>query len=343
LQFDKKETNLNQVKKDFHTIPRININHAPTPLEFAPRLSTELGCQLYFKRDDCTGFAGGGNKIRKLEYLIADAKQQGADTLITIGGLQSNHARQTAAVAAKYSFGCELVLEDVVGTPKSDYYHNGNVLLDNLFGANIHRLEVDQDCDIYTETLINKLIREGRKPYLIPIGGSNVIGSFGYIRCVDEILQQLTTQDIQIDQIVLATGSAGTQAGLLAGLITAEIDLPVLGICVSRTTENQQVLVEALLRKTLKEIGLNPDLAKGRVNCNGNYVGEGYGIITEPMILAVKRCAQLEGLLLDPVYTGKAMAGFIDLCSQGVIVAGSRQLFLHTGGSQALFGYREVF
>jgi len=335
--------NLNQIKKDFNTIPRININHAPTPLEFAPRLSTELGCQLYFKRDDCTGFAGGGNKIRKLEYLLADAKQQGADTLITIGGLQSNHARQTAAVAAKYGFNCELILEDVVGTPKSDYYHNGNVLLDNLFGANIHRLEAGEDCDNYADTLINKLSSEGRKPYLIPLGGSNVIGSFGYVRCADEILQQLVTQEIQIDQIILATGSAGTQAGVLAGLIVAKIDLPVLGICVSRTTENQQALVEVLLRKTLKEIGLNPDLAKGRVHCNGNYVGEGYGIITESMVSAVKHCAQLEGVLLDPVYTGKAMAGFIDLCTQGVIAPGSRQLFLHTGGSQALFSYREVF
>jgi D-cysteine desulfhydrase/L-cysteate sulfo-lyase len=328
---------------DFSAIPRVEINQAITPLEFAPRLSTELGCKLFFKRDDCTGLAGGGNKIRKLEYLLADAQQQGADTLITIGGLQSNHARQTAAVAAKYGYSCELVLEDIVGTPKSDYYQNGNVLLDTLFGANIHRLDAGEDCDAYTQVLIEKLTREGRKPYLIPVGGSNVIGSYGYFRCAGEILQQLTTQNIQIDQIVLATGSAGTQAGLLAGLIAENIDLPVLGICVSRTTKDQEALVETLLRNILKTIGLNPDLAKGKVICNGNYVGEGYGIITETMVTAVKRCAQLEGLLLDPVYTGKGMAGVIDLCAQGVIAAGSNQLFLHTGGSQALFGYQEVF
>ena len=334
---------MNKIKTDFSAIPRVKIAHTPTPLEFVPRLSDELGCQLYIKRDDCTGLAGGGNKVRKLEYLLTDAQNQGADTLVTIGGLQSNHARQTAAVAAKFGLGCELVLEDIAGTPKMEYYHNGNVLLDNLFGANIHRLDVGQDCDIYTNSLIEKLIDDDRKPYLIPVGGSNVIGSYGYIRCANEILQQLASQNLQIDQIILATGSAGTQAGLLAGLIAAKVDLPVLGICVSRTTEDQQDLVESLLRETLKEIGLDPDLAKDKVLCNGRYVGEGYGIVTNATFDTVKRCAQLEGLLLDPVYTGKAMAGLIDLCNQGTIAPGSSQLFLHTGGSQALFAYREIF
>ncbi|MFT6896041.1 MAG: L-cysteate sulfo-lyase [Paraglaciecola sp.] len=331
------------IMKDFNAIARVEITHAPTPIELAPRLSAELGCQLFFKRDDCTGLAGGGNKTRKLEYLLADAQQQGSDTLITIGGLQSNHARQTAAAAAKFGFNCELVLEDVAGTPKSDYYHNGNVLLDKLFGAKIHRMDLGTDCDTYAKTLMQKLLNEGRKPYLIPVGGSNVIGSYGYVRCANEILQQLATLDMQVDQIVLATGSAGTQAGLLAGLIAADIDIPVLGICVSRTTEDQQVLVEALLREMLIALDLNPDLARGRVICNGHYVGDGYGITTEPMINAVKRCAQLEGLMLDPVYTGKAMAGLMDLCARGLIKADSKQLFLHTGGSQGLFAYREAF
>lgn len=329
--------------KDFDLIPRIEITHAPTPLEFAPRLSKELGCNLYIKRDDSTGLAGGGNKTRKLEYLLADAQQQGADTLVTVGGLQSNHARQTAAAAAKFDMGCELVLEDVIGTPKTDYYNNGNILLDKLLSANIHTLESNEDCDIYVEALMHKLKREGQTPYLIPVGGSNEIGSLGYVRCANEILQQIATQNLQIDQIVLATGSAGTQAGLLAGLIAARIDIPVLGITVSRSTEEQLLLVEALLKQTLAELGQDPELATGRVFTNGSYYGDGYGIPTPSMISAVKRCAQLEGLLLDPVYTGKAMAGFIDLCEQGVIKPGSNQLFLHTGGSQGLFAYREVF
>ncbi len=329
--------------KDFNLIPRIEITHTPTPLEFAPRLSGELGCNLYIKRDDCTGLAGGGNKTRKLEYLLADAQQQGADTLVTVGGLQSNHARQTAAAAAKFGFHCELVLEDVAGTPKIDYYDNGNVLLDRLFDARIHRLGLGEDCDVYTESLMEKLKTEGHNPYIIPLGGSNAIGSLGYVRCALEILQQLAEQELAIDQIVLASGSAGTQAGLLAGLIVANSDIAVLGIAVSRSTPVQQQLVENLLEQTLTFLGLDSEKARGRVVADGSYFGEGYGMATEAMITAVKRCAQLEGLLLDPVYTGKGMAGLMDLCAQGAIAAGSNQLFIHTGGSAGLFAYREVF
>lgn len=329
--------------KNFDQIARISISHAPTPLEFAPNLSKTLGCQLFFKRDDCTGLAGGGNKTRKLEYLLADAKQQQADTLVTIGGLQSNHARQTAAAAAKFGYACELVLQEVAGTPEADYHNNGNLLLDQLFGAKLHLLKLSEDCTAYTAALMARLEREGKRPYLIPIGGSNAIGSLGYVRCAIEILQQLEQKKIQIDQIVLASGSAGTQAGLLAGLIATQSDIPVLGITVSRSGEAQQALVDSLLREILTQLGLDPTLANGRVFANGNYYGAGYGIPTESMIAAVKQTAQLEGLLLDPVYTGKAMAGLMDLCAQGVIAPGSRLLFLHTGGSQGLFAYREIF
>ena len=329
--------------KDFDKIPRIEITHAPTPLEHAPRLSEDLGCNLYIKRDDCTGLAVGGNKTRKLEYLLADAGAQGADTLVTIGGLQSNHARQTAAAAAKFGFDCELILEEVAGTPEADYSDNGNVLLDHLLGASIHSLRTSDDSDAYAENLVNQLKARGRKPYLIPVGGSNVIGSFGYVRCAQEILQQRGETNLIIDQIVLASGSAGTQAGLLAGLIAAGMDIPVLGICVSKSTSAQKQLVESLLRQTLASLELDPELAKGKVKTDGNYVGDGYGIPTTEMIDAVKRCARLEGLLLDPVYTGKAMAGLIDLCSLGMIAEGSNLLFLHTGGSPGLYGYREVF
>ncbi len=329
--------------KNFDQIARITISHAPTPLEFTPQLSKKLGCKIFFKRDDCTGLAGGGNKTRKLEYLLADAKQKQADTLVTIGGLQSNHARQTAAAAAKFGYGCELVLQEVAGTPEADYHNNGNLLLDHLFGAKIHLLKLSEDCSAYAATLMARLESEGKKPYLIPIGGSNAIGSLGYVRCAIEILQQLDEQKIQIDQIVLATGSAGTQAGLLAGLIAAQSDIPVLGITVSRSGEAQQVLVDTLLRGILIQLNLDQQLANGRVIANGNYCGAGYGMATDAMVAAVRQVAQLEGVLLDPVYTGKAMAGLMDLCAQGVIAPGSRQLFLHTGGSQGLFAYREIF
>jgi len=329
--------------KDFDQIPRIEITHVPTPLEHAPRLSEDLGCRLYIKRDDCTGLAVGGNKTRKLEYLLADAGSEGADTLVTIGGLQSNHARQTAAAAAKFGFDCELILEKVAGTPEADYSDNGNVLLDHLLGAGIHSLKAGDNSDVYAENLVNQLKTQGRKPYLIPVGGSNVIGSLGYLRCANEILQQLGETNLNIDRIVLASGSAGTQAGLLAGLIAAQVDIPVLGISVSRSTEAQKQLVEDLLRQTLTTLDLDPKLADGKVITNGDYVGDGYGIPTPGMVDAVKRCAQLEGLLLDPVYTGKAMAGLIDLCSQAVIEKASKILFLHTGGSPGLYAYREIF
>ena len=256
----------------FDSIPRIEISHSPTLLESAPRLSKELGCNIFIKRDDCTGLASGGNKTRKLEYLLADANKQGADTLVTIGGVQSNHARQTAAAAAKFGFNCELILQDVAGSPKQDYPNNGNILLDQLFGASIHRLSLDQDCDKYASELIDKLTLDGQHPYLIPVGGSDEIGSLGYVRCAKEILEQLSEQSTKIDQIILATGSAGTQAGLLAGLISEKSNIPVLGINVSRSEKEQTVLVKYLLKNILKQLNLDETLANERVFTDGNFV-----------------------------------------------------------------------
>jgi D-cysteine desulfhydrase/L-cysteate sulfo-lyase len=328
---------------NFDKVPRVIITHSPTPIELAPRLSAALGRNLYIKRDDCTGLAGGGNKTRKLEYLLAEAKSLGADTLITIGGIQSNHARQTAAAAAKFGFDCELVLEDVEGTPKTDYYNNGNVLLDSLLGATIHRLKVGEDTDVFAESLANQLKSQGKKPYLIPVGGSNVTGSLGYVRCAYEVLQQLSEQNLKIDRVIHATCSAGTQAGFLAGLIMSQVDLPLLGISASLARGSQEELVETLLKQVLLRFEVDPARAQGKVIANSDYVGDGYGIPTSQMIEAVKVCAQLEGLLLDPVYSGKAMAGLIDLCEKAEIPEGSNLLFLHTGGSPGLFSYREIF
>ncbi|MDO6488317.1 D-cysteine desulfhydrase [Colwellia sp. 6_MG-2023] len=327
----------------FNTIPRVLISHSPTPLEVMPHLSKILNHNLLIKRDDCTGLAGGGNKTRKLEYLLAAALAGNADTLVTVGGIQSNHARQTAAVAAKFGLKCELVLEDVSGTPKSDYYQNGNVLLNNLLGATIHRISAEENCADYANELMVSLQNSGKQPYLIPMGGSNEIGSLGYIQCAQEVIDQIKDQDIALDHIVLATGSAGTQAGLLAGLILADVDIPVLGICVSRPADEQIQIVTELLEKTLTLIGLDPSLAKGRVFANGDYYGQGYGIPTDEMIEAVRLCAQHEGLILDPVYTGKAMSGMIDLCRKGVFSAKENILFLHTGGSQGVYAYQEIF
>ena len=325
------------------TFPRIHLSHSPTPLEKLPRLSAYLGCHIWVKRDDCTGLAGGGNKTRKLEYLLADALQQGADTVVTLGGLQSNHARQTAAGAAKLGLACELILEDVKGVPQRDYYHNGNLLLDQLCGAVVHRVNEPQNSAEVLSQVLADLVSQGKKPYLIPVGGSNVLGSLGYVNCANEILAQSAASHIEFDQIVLATGSAGTQAGLLAGLIANQHDIPVLGVCVSRPGLDQQILVEDLLKQSLNLLEIDTHLMQGKVKTNGEFYGEAYGMSTGKMVAAVRLLAQLEGLLLDPVYTGKAMAGLIDLCQQGVFKPQQNILFLHTGGSQGLFAYSEVF
>ena len=326
----------------FDQIPRLTLAHLPTPLEHAPRLSAQLGIELLIKRDDCTGLAGGGNKARKLEYLLADAKRLGADTLVTIGGLQSNHARQTAAAAARYGFGCELVLQDVAGTPQAGYASSGNMLLNHVLGAKVHQLTLTDDCQQYATTLLTELQRQGKKPYLIPVGGSNAIGSLGYVRCALELAGQLQQLNKQPQQIVLATGSAGTQAGLLAGLMLAGLDIPVLGITVSRPALQQQQLVLALLLQVLPLLGLDPAQAQDKVHANGDYYGTGYGITTAATVNALQQTARAEGILLDPVYTGKAMAGLMDLCQRGIIAQSSNQLFLHTGGSQALPAYESV-
>ena len=231
------------------------------------------------------------------------------------------------------------MLEDVEGTPKANYYDNGNLLLDKLFGAKIHQMEQGQDCIEFADQLMQSLAESGKKPYLIPIGGSNEIGSMGYVRCANEIVAQITEQALKIDKIVIASGSAGTQAGMLAGLIAADVDIPVIGIAVSRSTQEQHDKVAALLEKTLLKLEMDPLLANNRVITDGSYYGTRYGITTAESTEAVSLLAQLEGVLLDPVYTGKGMAGLIDKCRKQHFAEGENILFLHTGGSQALFAY----
>lgn len=329
--------------RSFESIKRVSICHQPTPIESLPNLSKDLGINLYIKRDDCTGLAGGGNKTRKLEFLVAQAIEQGADTLITVGGIQSNHARQTAAAAAKFGLNCELVLEDVPGTVKKDYYTNGNVLLDTLFDANIHRPAQGTDCLDYANQLKQTLEKNGKHAFVIPLGGSSVVGSMGYVQCAYEIIEQQKALGHEFDKIVVATGSAGTQAGLLAGFISKALSIPVIGICVSQDTQTKNELVDALLRESLSYLELDPELAKDKVITDGAYVGDGYGIHNEETVNAIKQCARSEGILLDPVYTGKGMAGLIDYCRSGKIKQNETVLFIHTGGSQGLFAYSDIF
>jgi len=319
---------------------RIRIAHAPTPLEPLPRLTQLLGGpNLWIKRDDCTGLATGGNKTRKLEFLMADALARGADTVITQGATQSNHARQTAAIAAKLGLQCHLILEDRTGYRHDDYRRSGNVFLDQLFGAQLSDVPGGTDMDAAMAQLAERLRGEGRKPYVIPGGGSNAIGALGYVTCALELVDQANDRGLDIDTLVTATGSAGTQAGLVAGLEGARAGIPVLGIGVRAPKAPQEDKVFRLAEQTAELLGISGAIKRESVDANCDYVGAGYGVPTPGMIEAVTLLARSEGILLDPVYSGKGMAGLIDLIRQGRWRKGQNVVFLHTGGAVGLYGY----
>jgi L-cysteate sulfo-lyase len=324
--------------------PRLRITHGPTPLEPMKRLSEALGGpNLWIKRDDCTGLASGGNKTRKLEYLMAEALQQGADTVITQGATQSNHARQTVAIAAKLGMASHIILEDRTGYTFDDYKHSGNVFLDHLYGASVSEVPADTDMNAAMAALADRLRSEGRKPYVIPGGGSNALGALGYVTCALELAHQANEMGVALDSLVHATGSAGTQAGLVVGLAGARTQIPVYGVGVRAPKGPQEERVYKLALETADLLGTPGCVQREDVVANCDYVGPGYGKPTPGMIEAVTMLARLEGLLLDPVYSGKGMAGLIDLCRKGHFKKGQNVVFLHTGGSVALYGYMHAF
>ena len=325
--------------------PRVSLAHLPTPLEAMPRISEALGGpNLWIKRDDCTGLSGGGNKTRKLEFLMADAVEKGADTIITQGATQSNHARQTTAAAAKLGMECHVLLEDRTGYTDPAYVFNGNVLLDQLHGSSIAKRPGDTDMNAAMEDLAMALRDEGKKPYIIPGGGSNEIGALGYVNCATELMVQANDRNLAIDHLVHATGSSGTQAGLVLGLEALNSGIPVYGVGVRAPKQKQEEMVFSLAERTADFMGLKPGvIQREAVVANSDYVGDGYGLPTEPMKEAVKMLAQYEGILLDPVYSGKGFSGLIDLIRKGHFKKGENVVFLHTGGSASLFGYPEIF
>jgi len=329
---------------DLTSFPRVKLGHFPTPLEPMPRLSEALGGpEIWIKRDDCTGLSTGGNKTRKLEFLMAEAVEQGAEMVLTQGATQSNHARQTAAAAAKLGFKCHLLLENRTGSEESLYLDNGNVLLDVLHGATFERRPADLDMHQELLDAAAKFEAQGVKTYVIPGGGSNPTGALGYVNCAIELMNQINETGLHFDHLIHATGSQGTQAGLVAGMKLVSSPIPVLGIGVRAPKEKQEAAVLALTEKTLALFPNAPAVQKEDVVANCNYVGEGYGIPSEGGIEAIKMLAELEGLLFDPVYSAKGMAGMIDLIRKGEFKKGERIIFLHTGGSVALFGYQNYF
>lgn len=322
--------------------PRRRYAPGPTPLARLDRLSEHLGGPTVFvKRDDVQGIAAGGNKLRKLEFLVADALAHGADTLITGGAVQSNHCRLTLAVANREGLRCRLVLQETLPRPYRSEA-GGNNLLYHLLGAEGVRVVGEED-DLEGAMLEegDALAAEGRRAYVIPVGGSTPLGALGYVVCAEEILSQGRETGVAFDRVVCASGSAGTQAGLVAGMIRGGSDARVTGICVSRPSESQEPRVRDLALGAAELLGMTREIPPEAVTALDGYVGPGYSLPTEEMREAVSLLARLEGILLDPVYTGKAMAGLIDLVGRGEIGPEENVLFVHTGGLPGLFAYPE--
>jgi len=323
--------------------PRRRYTSGPTAIEPLERLSARLGGpRLYIKRDDQLGLTAGGNKTRKLEFLVADALAQGADTLITTGAVQSNHCRLTLAAAVHEGLKCRLVLEERV--PGSyDPEAGGNNFLYHLLG--VEKIVVAGDGSDPMAAMRREaeaLAAEGRRAYLIPGGGSTPLGALGYVACAEELLAQAFDMGLALDHIVTASGSGGTHAGLVAGVVGMNANVPITGISVRAESAPQEVRVLDLARRTAELAGVRGDIPAGSVSVLDDYVGAGYSLPTEAMVEAVRLFASLEGILLDPVYTGKAAAGLIDLVRRGRFRRDENVLFLHTGGSPALYAYQDT-
>ncbi len=320
--------------------PRIELAHLPTPLEPLPRLSAELGGpEIWIKRDDCTGLGFGGNKTRKLEFLLGAAREQGVDTIITLGGVQSNHARQTAAACARLGMTCQLVLPQVVARSGVDYDQNGNILLDRLFGAQVFVVADEAAVRAELERLTRAAANENRKVAIHPPGGSTAIGSLGYVAAAFEIQKQLQHRELAFDQVVLAASTGGTLAGLAAGSQLASWNTEFHGICVAGDAAKMRSDVDALLAE-LGNMTDVPSAAAESIVLDDAFLGDAYGLPSPAALEAIELCSKLEGILLDPVYTGKAMAALIDMVREKHSDA-EKILFWHTGGAPSLFAYRE--
>lgn len=318
-----------------HQFPRLELLGAPTPLEHLPRLSDYLGRDIFIKRDDFTPVAMGGNKLRKLEFLAADALREGADVLLTAGAIQSNHVRQTAAVAARLGLKCVALLENPISTHAENYLSNGNRLLLDLMDAEVIMVDALNNPAEQLAEHATRLEAQGYRPYIVPVGGSNALGALGYVECAQEIAHQ-SEGVVDFAAVVVASGSAGTHAGLAVGLEHLLPETELVGVTVSRQIEAQLPLVERLRQSLAETLEVQ---AKAPITLWDDYFAPRYGEPNDEGMAAVKLLARLEGILLDPVYTGKAMAGLLDGVSQNRFRREGPLLFIHTGGAPALFAY----
>jgi D-cysteine desulfhydrase/L-cysteate sulfo-lyase len=325
--------------------PRAAMGHLPTPLEAMANLGRDLGLSLFVKRDDCTGVGFGGNKIRQLEYYLGDAQLAGADVLLITGAVQSNFVRAAAAMGCRLGMACHIQLEERVPDISALHRTNGNMLLNNLLGATLHSYPEGEDeagADAAIASIAGELREKGHTPYIIPLGAtSKPLGALGYVRAAMEVLPQIEAAG-GIDEIIVASGSALTHAGLLLGLRLAGDMTPVRGICVRRDAEGQTARVLKRVADTAALMGVDSPVTVDDVRVSDVALGPGYGRMTAGTRAAIMRTARAEGLFLDPVYTGKVMAGLIALAEADEL-CGSRILFWHTGGQPALFSYGDQF
>jgi L-cysteate sulfo-lyase len=320
---------------------RISLGHFPTPIEPLENLSKNLnGPKIYIKRDDCTGLATGGNKTRKLEFLMPDALKNHADLVVTVGAVQSNHTRQTAAACAKLGLKCLIVLEQRVENAPESYMKSGNVFLDKIFGAEVIICPKGKDVREHAEGIMLERKNNGEKPYYIPVGGSNRIGQLGYIECMREIIEY--DKDNAFTHIVLASGSGGTHSGIISGKTFYKSAINIIGISVKDNRHDQEEKIFKMAQEGCKYIQCD-EPKREDILVYDDYVGKGYGVPTEGMTNAVNLMATKEAILLDPVYSGKGFAGLIDLIQKNHFKDSDKVLFIHTGGAAALHGYEWAF
>ena len=330
----------------FDSFPRAVLGHTPTPIDSALRLGRKMGVTLHVKRDDCTGLAFGGNKVRHLEYYLGEAQQRDADVVLITGAVQSNFARTTAAAARCLGMDVHIQLEERVADVDDIYKRSGNVLLNRLLGAHMHTFPVGEDesaADRRLEGIAADLAKEGQRPYVIHLGIDHPpIGGLGYVRAAAEIVAQQRELGLQFDAVVVTSGSGMTHAGLLVGLRALGQTVPVYGVCVRREAALQKPRVLRRVREISELIGQPDAVADGDVRVTDRTFAPGYGKMNPRTLRAIADAGRLEGLLLDPVYTGKAMAELAALAETGEFGGERRVLFMHTGGQPALFGYHSV-
>ena len=327
--------------------PRVRLIDGATPVyqlrELVRQIPYAGDVNVFVKRDDLMALGGGGNKLRKLEFLLGAAEAQGADTIVTIGGLQSNHARLTAAAAAKAGLHCEIILGRQVPRTNDEYEHGGNVFLNKIFGARVEVAQVGVAPLERARERMEELVKSGRRPYLIPTGGSTAIGSLGYASCLYEILEQQEQLSVQFDHIVVANGSSGTHAGLAAGLRSVGQSPRIVQAFTTLFDDGASRKTTAALAQAASDLLGQASIPEEEILVDGSQRGPGYGIPTEDMKNAVLALARSEGILLDPVYSGKAFAGMLSYIRDGKFKSGSNVLFIMTGGTPSIYAYRDAF